>query len=144
MSLNNKGYSLIELLLVLMIVFVISSSALYLNNRYVEKYAFELFYNQFVLDVRHVQTTALNERRSAHLIFDYGGTEYIGRKSLTEPLFVKKLPTGYSLSQSSTIRNLFFQPNGTLEKFGTLIFNTPSGIKRVRIYIGKGRMTLEQ
>jgi len=144
MLLDKKGYSLVELLLVLMIVFVISSCALYLNNRFVEKHTFELFYNQLVLDVRHVQTTALQERRSAHLIFDSGGTEYIGRKSLSEPLFVKKLPTGYSLSQSSTIRSLFFQPNGTIEKFGTLIFDTPSGIERVRIYIGKGRMTLEQ
>jgi len=142
--LDNKGYSLLELLLVLMIVMVISSSALYMNNRYVEKHTFDLFYNQLKLDVAHIQSKALAEERYFKLIFDSGGTRYIGRRSLYDPLFERKLPTGYSLTQGSTITEISFHANGNIEKFGTLVFITPGGLKIVRVYIGKGRLMLEQ
>lgn len=144
MSLDQKGYSLIELLLVLAIVLVISSSTLYVKNRYVEKHTFDLFYNQLKLDAMHIQLKATEEQRYMKLIFDAGGTRYIGRKSLYEPLFERKLPLGYALSSSSTLKELAYLPNGTIEKFGTISFVTPGGIKIVRIYIGKGRMILEQ
>ena len=141
--LDNKGYSLLELLLVLIIIMVISSSSIYLSNRYIEKLAFDLFFNQLVLDARQVQLTAVEEGRSMKLIFEKGGTRYTGRKSIFEPIMVRHLPDGYTLSQSSHLTELSFHPNGAIEKFGTLTFNTPTGLKLVRVYIGKGRMSLE-
>ena len=144
MSLDNKGYSLLELMLVLAIVLVISSSTLYVNNRYVEKHTFDLFYNQLKMDAMHIQLNAIEEQRYMKLIFTSGGSGYIGRKSLYEPLFERKLPTGYSLSPSSTLKELAYLPNGTIEKFGTISFVTPGGIKIVRVYIGRGRMTFEE
>ncbi|WP_255349280.1 prepilin-type N-terminal cleavage/methylation domain-containing protein [Paenisporosarcina sp. HGH0030] len=143
MSLDNKGYSLLELLLVLTIVLVISTSVLYANNQYVERHTFDLFYNQLKLDAIHTQMTAVEEKRYVKLIFNAGGTRYIGRKSLYEPLFERNLPAGYSLSSSSTLTELAYLPNGTIEKFGTIAFVTPGGIKIVRVFIGKGRMSLE-
>jgi len=144
MTLDNKGYSLLELLLVLIIVAVISSFALIMNNRYVEKHTFDLFYNQLILDSRHLQLTAMKEGKNITLLFDSGGTRYVGRKSFFESLFDRELPPGYRLSKRSNLQELSFHPNGTIEKFGTLIFETPSGIKIIHVYIGKGRMTLEQ
>ncbi|WP_243840740.1 hypothetical protein [Paenisporosarcina antarctica] len=144
MQLDNKGYSLLELLLVLMIVMVISSSTLYMNNRYVDKHTFDLFYNQLKLDVAHIQLKALVEERYFKLIFDSGGTRYIGRRSLYDSLFDRELPKGYSLSQGSTITEVAFHANGNIEKFGTLVFSTPGGLKIVRVHIGKGRLMLEQ
>ncbi|MFC6039895.1 prepilin-type N-terminal cleavage/methylation domain-containing protein [Paenisporosarcina macmurdoensis] len=144
MGLNNKGYSLIELLLVLTIVMIISSSAIYFNNRYVEKQTFELFYNQLKLDVRHVQMLAITEERYMKLVFfETGGSRYIGRKSVFDAIFERPLPPGYHWSSSSTLKEIAFQPNGTVEKFGTFIFITPDGLKTVRVFIGKGRMVLE-
>ena len=143
MSLDNKGYSLLELLLVLIIVVVIGSCALIMNNRYVEKHTFDLFYNQLILDARHLQLTAMKEGENITLSFDSAGTRYAGRKSFFELLFRRELPPGYRLSTRSNLQELSFHPNGTIVKFGTLTFETPSGIKIIHVYIGKGRMTLE-
>lgn len=143
-GLNNKGYSFVELLLVLMIVMTISTSALYINNRYVEKREFNLFYNQLKLDVATVQLSAMQEGKYMKIVFDTGGTRYIGRKSLYEPIFERNLPPGYQLSSRSTLNECAFSPNGTIEKFGTMVFNTPSGLKNVRVFIGKGRMSLDE
>lgn len=144
MSLDNKGFSLIELLLVLVIIFSISASALFMNNRYIEKHAFDMFYNQLILDARHLQLTAMKEGKNITMIFHSGGTRYVGRRSFFESLFERTLPPGYSLSARSNLKELSFHPNGTIEKFGTLTFDTPTGTKTVYVYIGKGRMTLEQ
>ena len=127
-----------------MIVFVVSSSALYMNNQYMAKRTFELFYNQLLLDVRHLQTTAIQEGRYLNLSFNKRGTRYEGRKSVFEPIFERQMPPGYTLSTLSNLQELAFQPNGNIEMFGTLTFNTPAGIRTVRVYIGKGRMTLEK
>lgn len=143
-GLNNRGYSLIELLLVLVIVMAISASALYMNNRYVEKRTFDLFYNQLKLDVATVQLSAMQEGKYMKIVFDTGGTRYIGRKSLYDSIFERNLPPGYRLASSSTLNECAFFPNGSIEKFGTLVFNTPSGLKSVRVFIGKGRMSLEE
>jgi competence protein ComGD len=122
---------------------IISSSAIYLNNRYVEKQTFDLFYNQLILDVTHIQMIALTEERYMKLVFETGGSRYEGRKSLFESTFERQLPPGYRWSSSSTLNEVAFHPNGTLVKFGTLAFITPDGIKTVRVFIGKGRMVLE-
>ena len=127
-----------------MIVFVVCSSALYMNNRYLEKRTFELFYNQLLLDVRHIQTVAIQEGRYLNLSFNKNGTQYEGRKSVFEPIFKRQLPPGYNLSSFSNLQELAFQPNGNIEMFGSLTFNTPAGIRTVRVFIGKGRMTLEK
>ena len=143
LSLDNRGYSLIELLLVLTIVMIISSSALYFNNRYIENRTFELFYNQLKLDVAHIQMTAITEEKYVKLVFESGGSQYVARKSLFDSVFERNLPPGYRWSSSSTINEISFHPNGTIVKFGTLAFITPDGIKTVRVFIGKGRMILE-
>ena len=142
--LDSRGFSLLELLLVLMIVFVVCSSALYMNNRYLEKRTFELFYNQLLLDVRHIQTVAIQEGRYLNLSFNKSGNQYEGRKSVFEPIFKRQLTPGYNLSSFSNLQELAFQPNGNIEMFGSLTFNTPAGIRTVRVFIGKGRMTLEK
>lgn len=127
-----------------MIVSVISTSALYMNNRYVEKQTFDLFYNQLKLDVSHIQSRALAEKKYMQLIFDTGGTRYVGRRSVYDTLFARNLPQGYSLTQTSTLKEIAFHSNGTIENFGTLNILTPDGTKTIRVYIGKGRMKLEE
>ena len=142
-ALDSRGFTLLELLLVLMIVMVVSSCALYINNRYIEKQTFEIFYNQLLLDARVIQLSAMEEGRNMKLIFSSNGTVYVGRKSLLEPILEKQLPSGYRLSKSSNLSELAFQPNGNIEKFGTLTFETPSGLRMVRVYIGKGKMAVD-
>ena len=141
---NERGFTLIEVLLVLSIVFVISSTILFVSHSYVEKNSFQVFMNQFKLDVYHLQSLSITNGTYSALVFDNNGTTYITRKSFYEPIVKRKLPKGVSLSPKSSLTEIAFHPNGAVEKFGTLIFDTPEGVILLRIYIGKGRMTIEE
>jgi hypothetical protein len=54
------------------------------------------------------------------------------------------LPKGIKLSTKSTLKGIAFNPNGSIVNFGTLTFDTSDSIKTVRIYIGKGKITVEE
>lgn len=144
MSLNSRGYTLLEVLLVLSIVATITMSVIFISNSYLEKKAFSLFMNQFKLDVYHMQNYSIVKSTQTELVFGNNGTTYTTRKSYFEPLIQRSLPSGIKLSSKSTLKSIAFNPNGSIVNFGTLTFETTNGIKMVRIYIGKGKMTVEE
>lgn len=141
---NSKGFTLIEVLLVLSIVFVITSSVLFVSSSYVQKNSLQLFINQFKLDVYHLQSVSVSDGIYSTLVFDDTRTSYTTRKSFYQPLVKRTLPKGVTLSNQSGLSQLSFHPNGSIEKFGTLIFNTPNGDLIFRFYIGKGRIAVEE
>jgi type II secretory pathway pseudopilin PulG len=141
---NENGYTLLEVLLVLCIVIAITSSVIYIQNSYLDKKAFSLFFNQFKLDVYHMQSYSIEKYSQTELVFGNKGTTYTTRKSFFEPISHRSLPKGIKLSTKSTLTSISFNPNGSIVNFGTLTFETPTGIKTVRIYIGKGKMTVEE
>lgn len=141
---NKKGFTLIEVLLVLSIVFVLSSSILFVSTSYIQKNSLQVFINQFKLDVYHIQSLSISNSIYTTLVFNDTGTSYATRKSFYEPIVNRTLPSGVSLSKQSGLTEVAFHPNGSIVKFGTLIFNTPNGDVLLRLYIGKGRITVEE
>lgn len=141
---HSKGFTLIEVLLVLSILFVITSSVLFVSSSYIQKNSIHLFINQFKLDVYHLQSLSVSEGIYSTLVFDSTRTSYTTRKSFYEPLVKRTLPPGVTLSSQSGLSELSFHPNGSIEKFGTFIFNTPNGDLLVKFYIGKGRIAVEE
>lgn len=141
---NEKGFTLIEVLLVLSIALVISSTVLFISSSYIDKKSFQLFINQFKLDVYHLQILSIHNGTYSELVFGDNGTSYTAKKSFFEPVVKRQFPKGITLSKSSSLTEIAFHPNGTIEKFGTLVFNTPNGVILLRVYIGKGRMTVEE
>lgn len=141
---HSKGFTLIEVLLVLSIVFVITSSILFVSSSYIQKNSNQLFINQFKLDVYHLQSLSVSEGIYSTLVFDGTRTSYTTRKSFYEPLVKRTLPPGVTLSSQSGLSEISFHPNGSIEKFGTLIFKTPKGDLLFKFYIGKGRIDVEE
>lgn len=119
-------------------------SVIVISNSYLEKKAFTLFMNQFKLDVYHMQNYSIVNSTQTELVFGNNGTTYTTRKSYFEPLVHRKLPKGIKLSTKSTLKSIAFNPNGSIVNFGTLTFETANSVMIVRIYIGKGKMTVEE
>ncbi|MET1014474.1 MAG: competence type IV pilus minor pilin ComGD [Paenisporosarcina sp.] len=141
---NNRGYTLLEVLLVLSMVAIMTMCVIFISNSYLEKKAFLLFMNQFKLDVYHMQNYSIEKNTQTELVFGNKGTTYTTRKSFFEPIIQRSLPKGIKLSTKSTLTSIAFNPNGSIVNFGTLTFETPDDVKMVRIYIGKGKMTVEE
>lgn len=119
-------------------------SVIFISNSYYEKKAFYLFMNQFKLDIYHMQNYSIVNSSQTELVFGNNGTTYTTRKSYFEPIVHRSLPKGIKLSTKSTLKSIAFNPNGSIVNFGTLTFDTTDSIKTVRIYIGKGKISVEE
>lgn len=142
-GLDEKGFTLIETVLVLSIVIVITSSIIYVTSSKIDQVEERRFFRQFHLDVQRLQSIAIGEYKYTYLKFEENGTKYVG-KSGNIALFENQLPTHMRLTSLSNLKDVAFHPNGTVSQFGTLTFETKKGLKSVTLYIGSGRLNYEE
>lgn len=140
-----NGFTFTELLLVLSITFTITSAVIFVGNVYTETQLVNSFLRQLTLDLYAVQSHAIGEQKSARLEFVAGGTEYVALGNTRQLLFRRTLPYNLKLSTNSPMRDVVYNPNGAVVKFGTMQFATDKGeIISVRLQFGRGRVVLPE
>lgn len=141
---NNRGFTLLEMLLVLFIITTISSIVFQFSIKLTEKREVEEFFNQLLLDIQRVQALAIEEERTITFVFHdkniYKAYYEFGGKSILE----KSFPTGIELNIYSNLKEIVFYSSGEIGKFGTVLFNTPFGEKRLIVNMQKGRLRLAE
>lgn len=140
---NEKGFTMLEMLLVLMIVMVVSSSVLFLISPKMKKVEEERFYKQLHLDILRLQAISIGELGYTVLDFPNNRTKYEG-KMRGMLLFEKEFPQQIRLSSNSSLKDIAFHPNGNISDFGNLLFKTDDGEKRMTVYIGRGVINFEK
>lgn len=140
---NEKGFTLIEMLLVLSIVMVMTTSILFIGTAKLEELEEKRFFKQFHLDIQRLQAIAIAEEKYTYIKFSEKGTIYTA-KSANVMLFEYKLPLNVRLSTQSYLQEISFHPNGSVKEFGTLVFETSKGLKVITVYIGKGKLKYEE
>ena len=134
---------MLEMLLVLMIVMVVSSSVLFLISPKMKKVEEERFYKQLHLDILSLQAISIGERGYTVLDFPNNRTKYEGKMSGVL-LFEKEFPKDIRLSSNSSLKDIAFHPNGNISDFGNFLFKTDDGEKRMTVYIGRGVINVEK
>lgn len=141
---NNQGYTLIEMLIVLFIIVTISSLVFQFTIKITEKRVVEQFFSQVMLDFQRVQALAIEEGRTITFVFidnnTYKAYYDLGGNSILE----KSFPKGIELNIYSNLKKIEFHPSGEVGKFGTILFNTPFGEKRLIVNMQKGRLRLNE
>ena len=140
---NEKGFTMLEMLLVLMIVMVVSSSVLFLISPKMKKVEEERFYKQLHLDILRLQAISIGDLGYTVLDFPNNRTKYEG-KMRGVLLFEKEFPKHIRLSSNSSLKDIAFHPNGNISDFGNLLFKTDDGEKRMTVYIGRGLINFEK
>lgn len=140
---DEKGFTIIEMLLVLSIVMVVSSSVILLSASKLEEMEEERFYKQLHLDIQRIQAISIGENKYTYIYFINNRRSYQAR-SANIILFEKELPRNMHLADESTIKTISFHPNGNLNNFGNLLFETERGEKRITLYIGRGVINYEK
>ncbi len=140
---NEKGFTMIEMLLVLSIVMVVSSSVLFISSTRIKEMEEERFYRQLQLDIQRLQAYSIGEFKYTYLEFPDFRTRYEA-KSEDQVLFAKDLPKDMLLSNNSTLKRVAFHPNGNVTNFGNLLFESERGEKRLTVYIGRGVINYEK
>lgn len=141
---SERGYTLIEILIVLFIVMCLSAIVVRYSAKAAENRELEQFFTQIQLDIQYIQTYSMDQREYISIKFESSSNRYIIKKDIFTELFERPFPKGVEfLPSSSSINTIIYNFNGNVITPGTLSFKTPQGIKKVVITLGRGRSRVE-
>lgn len=140
---NQKGFTFVEMLLVLLVLVIVSSIVSQLSVKAFDKQAVEQFFYQVSLDIQHMQTLAMKEGVYTTIQF-FDNNTYKGyiQNEYNNPEFERILPEGITLNYYSNLKLIKFNNFGAVHDFGKIIFYTPDGYREVIVNIEKGRLRI--
>lgn len=143
MESKEKGFTLIEVLLVLFIVVLIGSIVSHVSYKLSEESVVDQFIHQVTLDIQRMQTLAMEKEVYTTIVFLDNGT-YKGyiQNEYNNPLLEKQFPTNIKLNKNSNLKRIRFNINGDIIEFGSIVFFTYDGYRQLIVNIEKGRLKI--
>ncbi len=109
-----------------------------------EKQEVDQFFQQLLFDIQEMQAHAI-ETQQTIIIQIYNYNQYKGYYALAagdNEIFLKDIPKSIQFDTTSNLKRIIINPNGDVNEFGTMKFNTPFGETHLITYIKEGRMRL--
>ncbi|WP_132088321.1 competence type IV pilus minor pilin ComGD [Neobacillus niacini] len=135
---NQKGFTLIESLIVLSIFLIISSITAFNFKPQYNSANDKAFISQLKADLYYGQQYAISHQMEVKVIFyeyDHKYTLVSGSNPIVERNHSPKI----RVSQGTIPLFFKFNPNGNVDRFGTLFIRTAKKNYRLTVLIGKGR-----
>lgn len=138
---SQRGFTFIEMLLVLTIFLLASSITIQMTFKTYERQAIDQFFVQVSLDIQRMQTLSMKVGSHTTIVFlDEGKYRGYIHNNFTDIEFEKDYPKGIALESGSKLKRIRFYNNGEISDFGKVIFITPYGKREVIVNIEKGRL----
>jgi type IV fimbrial biogenesis protein FimT len=156
LSHNAKGFSLIEVIVVMVILAIISALAAPSFSEWIEKYRVKSASRQLVTDLQLMKMKSISDKVQHRIRFINASNQYMLERydasapawvqfdivrdiaSSTNPYFAK----GVSFTQGLNGNNITFSPSGSANPFGTVIFTTGDQTRNVVVSM-TGRIRIE-
>lgn len=135
---NQKGFTLIESLIVLSIFLIISSITAFSIKPQYHSANDKAFISQLKADLYYGQQYAIANQMEVKVIFfehEHMYNMVVGTNRIVERIHSQAI----TVSQGTIPLYFKFNPNGNVDRFGTLFFRTPQQNYRLTLLIGKGR-----
>ncbi|MFF2175468.1 competence type IV pilus minor pilin ComGD [Lysinibacillus sp. NPDC058147] len=141
---SERGYTFVEMLIVLFIVMSLSTIVVKYSLKAEETRELERFFTQIQLDIQYIQTNSMHQREYISMKFDSSSKRYIIKKDIFTVLYERPFPKGVEFMPTmSSIYTIMYNFNGNVITPGTVSFKTSQGIKKVVITLGRGRSRVE-
>ena len=142
--LNSKGFTLVELLAVLLLMTVlitISTAFVYRSLQADEEMAFK---QQLTKDLLQAHLLAVTSKEHISVYFYQTPSTYIIRSSSNSNYLLKRdLPSTVKVLPTSTLTTFRFLPTGSTSSFGVIRFSVNNEPYSIHYYLGKGRFYVE-
>ncbi|MEO4052400.1 competence type IV pilus minor pilin ComGD [Solibacillus sp. CAU 1738] len=139
---NERGFTLIEMLLVLAIFVIMSFIVFSFSLAHLQPDPFERAVRQFELDVREMQAYAM-QNRAQITCWVISEIEFQSYRYVDGHLILRrKFPPGMTVKIHTYDKRIVFKPSGSIVNFGTVEFNYKDQTVKYSINLGKGRMRL--
>ncbi|WHX99295.1 competence type IV pilus minor pilin ComGD [Neobacillus sp. DY30] len=135
---NQRGFTLIESLIVLSIFLIISSITVFSIKPQYYSTSDKAFISQLKADLYYGQQYAIANQMEVKVVFYEHEHKYkIGTSSIS--LVERNHSSTIRVTQGSIQLIFKFNPNGNVDRFGTLFIRTQQKDYRLTLLIGKGR-----
>lgn len=141
---NNRGYTLIEMTLVLMIIAVVSSLTFGNMKSTFDATKRNEFIYQLQQDLFYTQQLALSHHLSASVVIRNSSKEYIIRQGGVVKLTRRFDDNVTFIPVSLSLNDITFLHDGNARKAGTMIIEIGDHSYRLVLLLGRGRFYLEQ
>lgn len=140
---NEKGFTLVEMLLVLAITMVIFTLVATFSYKFIGEYNDKQIQYEVQLKLREAQTVALANKTYYIVTFKYN-TLHIYQNVMEPPYFIQPMPSSIYAEigfHGNNSEPFTFSPNLKVNGIGYLNFYTERGNIYYTINIGKGRFS---
>ena len=135
---NERGFTLIEMLLVLMIFSSITIIAVSFSYRYIKINQYEQAIEQLKLTLHVAQLTAQQEKTFVYVYII--GSNVFSNIEFKEYNLNWEMPEGMSVYFHSNTNVIRFNSNGNISEIGRLEIKTPEKTIKYSVNMSKGRL----
>jgi competence protein ComGD len=137
---SQKGFSLVESLLVLSIFMIISSITAFSLQPHHSVIEDEAFLSQLQADLLYGQQFAISHQHEVSVVFIPGQYKYeMFIRTELPPIVERHYSTSFYLTEGSIPLYFKFLTDGNVNKFGSFYIQTKDKSYRLTLLIGKGR-----
>lgn len=137
---KNKGFTLIETLLVLSVFLILLSISTILIKPHYQFLGRELFFSQLKSDFYHAQQYSISHQKNLNVYILPKEFRYFIKEDFDGAVIVDRYYSKNVIVSKDTL-DLYFQikPNGNISKFGNLIIEIENIRYKFTIQLGRGR-----
>ncbi|WP_217227797.1 competence type IV pilus minor pilin ComGD [Desertibacillus haloalkaliphilus] len=143
MTTASKGYTLVEMMIVLMILGIITSVTLVSFQPLASAKKAEQFLQQLESDIHYLQQLALSTGTSATIRFHFASNSYELRQ-YTEPVVRRDYDQSIIIDPGISTSEITYLPTGNIRNPRTIHIYIDNHVYRMVFLLGKGRFYIEQ
>lgn len=138
---SQQGFTLLELLLVLSVVFILTAFAVPVGQKWTQQKADEKGVQSIVATIHSVQSHALANGIWTSIKFT--GQTYVIRAEGGKDIARGALPEGFRFAGNAQ-DEIIFLPNGNIVRPGTVVFASKSGGVSLKLQFVRGRVIVSE
>ncbi|HDR4420448.1 TPA: type II secretion system protein [Bacillus cereus] len=142
---KQKGFTLLEMLLVLFTISVLSMVTYFNIHSLYEKQKVEQFLRQFSNDILYMQQLAINRQKHYTLRwYKDRQTYYIGELSTNLTIIKREYDSDIQIDLNTFPNPMTYNPSGNINRGGTVLLSYRSYKYEIVFQLGRGRFTYRE
>ncbi|KPU53159.1 MULTISPECIES: comG operon protein ComGD [Bacillus] len=142
---KQKGFTFLEMLLVLFAISVLSMVTYFNVHSLYEKQKIEQFLRQFSNDILYMQQLAINRQKHYTLRWHKDRhMYYIGESSTNFAIIKREYDSDIQLDLNTFPNPMTYNPSGNINRGGTILLSYRSYKYEIVFQLGRGRFTYRE
>ncbi|GAB6553181.1 MULTISPECIES: comG operon protein ComGD [Bacillus] len=142
---KQKGFTLLEMLLVLFAISVLSMVTYFNVHSLHEKQKVEQFLRQFSNDILYMQQLAINRQKHYTLRWHKDRhTYYIGELSMNLTIIKREYDSDIQIDLNTFPNPMTYNPSGNINRGGTILLSYRNYKYEIVFQLGRGRFTYRE